>query len=174
MSISAAEIEQIIQKFETSEFDELSLKSGETHLRVLRRGAASGGAEAASVGAGRVESASVGVQANAQASAPAPAQQAAQPAQAPAAPAVAASGAADGHVVVAGIGGLFYHAPSPTADPFVQAGSQVEASDTVGLIEVMKLFTSVTAGVRGEIVEFLAENGANVAKGTPLVRIREV
>lgn len=170
MSISAAEIEQIIQKFETSEFDELSLKSGETHLRVLRRGAASGGAEAASAGAGRVESASADIQA----SAPAPAQQAAQPAQAPAAPAVAASGAADGHVVVAGIGGLFYHAPSPTADPFVQAGSQVEASDTVGLIEVMKLFTSVTAGVRGEIVEFLAENGANVAKGTPLVRIREV
>jgi len=167
MSISAAEIEQIIQKFETSEFDELSLKSGDTHLRVLRRGAASGGA-------GRVESASADAQANAQASAPAPAQQAAQPAQAPAAPAVAASGAADGHVVVAGIGGLFYHAPSPTADPFVQAGSQVEASDTVGLIEVMKLFTSVTAGVRGEVVEFLAENGANVAKGTPLVRIREV
>ncbi len=166
MSISAAEIEQIIQKFETSEFDELSLKSGDTHLRVLRRGAASGGGQAAPAAAGGA--------AGAPASAPAPAQQAAQPAQAPAAPAVAASGAADGHVVVAGIGGLFYHAPSPTADPFVQAGSQVEASDTVGLIEVMKLFTSVTAGVRGEVVEFLAENGANVAKGTPLVRIREV
>ena len=45
--------------------------------------------------------------------------------------------------------------------------------DTViGIIEVMKLMNSVRAGVQGEVVEILAENGALVEYGEILLRVR--
>lgn len=54
--------------------------------------------------------------------------------------------------------GRFFRASSPTEPPFVEVGSKVGADDTVCLIEVMKLFNNVKAGVAGTIVEIRAEN----------------
>ncbi len=46
-------------------------------------------------------------------------------------------------------------------------------TDTViGIIEVMKLMNSVRAGVRGEVVEIFAQNGALVEYEEPLIRVR--
>jgi acetyl-CoA carboxylase biotin carboxyl carrier protein len=42
----------------------------------------------------------------------------------------------------------------------------------VCIVEVMKLMTSVTAGVAGEVVELLATDGSLVEYGQPLLRIR--
>ena len=42
--------------------------------------------------------------------------------------------------------GTFYPAPSPGAAPFVSPGDRVEPDTTVGLIEMMKVFTAVAAG----------------------------
>ena len=67
--------------------------------------------------------------------------------------------------------GTFYRAPIPGEPPFVEVGDEVDASDTVGLIEVMKLFTQVTTGVRGRVVEIPAENATLVEYGQPLVVI---
>lgn len=67
--------------------------------------------------------------------------------------------------------GTFYRAPSPGADPFVDVGDQVSADDTVCLIEVMKLFNSIPAGVSGRVSEILAEDGAMVEHEQPLIRI---
>lgn len=64
--------------------------------------------------------------------------------------------------------GVFYRASAPGAPPFVEVGSQVRAEDTVCLVEVMKLFNTVKAGVAGKVVRILAENGKMVAQDQPL------
>ena len=68
--------------------------------------------------------------------------------------------------------GVFYRAPKPGESPFVQIGSKVSADTVVGIIEVMKLMNSVRAGVTGEVVEILGENGALVEYGEILLRVR--
>lgn len=67
--------------------------------------------------------------------------------------------------------GIFYRAPKPGAPPFVEAGSRVGAEDTVCLIEVMKLFNTVAAGISGRIARVCAENGQMVEFGQVLFLI---
>lgn len=54
--------------------------------------------------------------------------------------------------------GRFYRASTPGDPPFVEVGSKVAESDPVCLIEVMKLFTTINAGVAGTVVEVKAAN----------------
>jgi acetyl-CoA carboxylase biotin carboxyl carrier protein len=58
--------------------------------------------------------------------------------------------------------GTFYTAPKPDDPPFVEVGTIVREKDTVCIIEVMKLFTSITAGIRGSIAKICAEDGQMV------------
>ena len=79
----------------------------------------------------------------------------------------------DGAVAVnAPILGTFYRATAPGEKPFVDVGSKVGANDTICLIEVMKLFNSVKAGIAGTVVKVVAENGAMVEHGQVLVYIK--
>ena len=85
----------------------------------------------------------------------------------------AASGADTGAMpVLAPLVGVFYRSGSPGAKPFVEVGDKVEADDTVCLLEVMKLFNSLKAGVAGTVEAVLADNAALVAAGEPLILIR--
>jgi acetyl-CoA carboxylase biotin carboxyl carrier protein len=68
--------------------------------------------------------------------------------------------------------GTFYRAPAPGERPFIEVGQPVEAKDTVCLIEVMKLFNSLQAGVDGEVAAILVDNEALVEYDQPLVLIR--
>ena len=68
--------------------------------------------------------------------------------------------------------GVFYRAPKPGEPAFVEIGTKVTADTVVGIIEVMKLMNSVRAGVAGEVVEILGENGALVEYGELLLRVR--
>lgn len=68
--------------------------------------------------------------------------------------------------------GIFYTAPEPGAAPFVSVGATIEHDATVGLVEAMKLFTAVEAGVAGTVHDVLVANGKYVEFGQPLVRIR--
>jgi acetyl-CoA carboxylase biotin carboxyl carrier protein len=68
--------------------------------------------------------------------------------------------------------GIFYRAPKPGEPPFVEVGAKVADDTVVGIIEVMKLMNTVRAGVRGEVVEILAENGALVEYDEILLRVR--
>ena len=79
----------------------------------------------------------------------------------------------DAVAVRAQISGTFYRAPNPGADSFCKVGDVVRPDTTLGLIEVMKLFTSVQAGVAGTVVRIVADNGSLVELGEPLVLIRE-
>ena len=67
--------------------------------------------------------------------------------------------------------GTFYRAPAPGEKQFVEEGQRVRADDTVCLIEVMKLFNSIRAGVDGEVVKIIAENGGLVEFDQPLIFI---
>jgi biotin carboxyl carrier protein len=79
----------------------------------------------------------------------------------------------DAVAVRATISGTFYRAPRPGADAFCKVGDRVLPDTTLGLIEVMKLFTSVQAGVGGTVVRIVPENGTLVEPGQPLVLIRQ-
>lgn len=74
-------------------------------------------------------------------------------------------------LVRAPIVGIFYRASQPDVPPFVEAGDVVEEGTTVGLIETMKVFTAVRAGVRGRIVEALAHDRQLVEYDTPLFSV---
>jgi acetyl-CoA carboxylase biotin carboxyl carrier protein len=74
--------------------------------------------------------------------------------------------------VTAPVVGIFYRAPEPGAAPYCVNGQRVAAGATLGLVEVMKMFNSVTTDAAGEIVEVLAENEAFVEFGQPLFLIR--
>lgn len=68
--------------------------------------------------------------------------------------------------------GRFYTRPEPKAPPFVAVGAEVTAESTVGLIEIMKVFTAVSAGISGVIVEICAKDEQFVEYGAVLMRVR--
>ncbi len=67
--------------------------------------------------------------------------------------------------------GVFYSAPKPGEKPFVEVGSTVEEQTVVGIVEVMKLMNSISAGKRGTVVEIVAVDGELVQYGSVLARI---
>ena len=103
----------------------------------------------------------------------APAAAAATPAAQTAPASVEARAAAEGLLTVtAPLLGTFYVAPEPGAPPFTHVGANVTEDTTVGLIEVMKVFNSVRAGVKGTIVEAVAQNGQFVEYGQTLFLVK--
>lgn len=63
--------------------------------------------------------------------------------------------------------GMFYRRSSPDAPSYVEVGQIVEPGATLALVEVMKCFSAIAYGGEGlpgraEIVEILAEDGAEV------------
>ncbi|HET8782076.1 MAG TPA: acetyl-CoA carboxylase biotin carboxyl carrier protein [Pyrinomonadaceae bacterium] len=78
----------------------------------------------------------------------------------------------DLHMITSPIVGTFYRSPSPTADPFVKIGSNVEVETVVCIIEAMKLMNEIQAEAAGEVVKIYVENGQPVEYGQPLFGIR--
>jgi acetyl-CoA carboxylase biotin carboxyl carrier protein len=145
MTLTAADVAEIMRLVEQSGFDELNLEIDGTKIS-LRRGAAAGTAPI-----------------------PGPV-----PSVVPiAAPAVQAASDPTAVDLPSPLLGTFYRSPKPGAPPFVQVGSEVEADSIIGIIEVMKLMNTVRAGVRGTIAEFLAVDGALVEYGEVLLRVRK-
>ena len=90
-----------------------------------------------------------------------------------AATAEAASAVQDGTLAITTpILGIFYAQSEPGAAPFVTLGSEVTEDTTVALIEVMKTYNAVQAGVRGTIVEIAVENAQMVEFKQVLFRVR--
>ena len=67
--------------------------------------------------------------------------------------------------------GTFYRAPKPGAAPYVSVGQKVDADTEVCLIEVMKLFTNVLAGVSGTVRQIFVEDTELVEYEQPLFLI---
>lgn len=85
----------------------------------------------------------------------------------------AAAGTDDGSVaVVAPTMGAFYSRPDPSSPPFAEVGASVDADDTVGLIEIMKVFNNVNAGISGIVTEVCVADGEAIEFGQMIMRIR--
>jgi acetyl-CoA carboxylase biotin carboxyl carrier protein len=155
VSLTAADVAEIMRLVEESSFDELILEVDGMKLS-LRRGA---GVTSASV-----QSASA---------AATPSEESAKTAPTPAQPATSAA-AADPtvHDVPSPLLGTFYRAPKPGAPPFVDVGSVVEEDTIIGIVEVMKLMNTVRAGVRGTVVEILARDGVLVEYDETLLKVK--
>lgn len=67
--------------------------------------------------------------------------------------------------------GTFYSKPKPDKPSFVKVGDQVSEDTIVCLIEAMKLFNEVPAGVSGTIKEILVKDGDPIDHGMKLFRI---
>lgn len=77
----------------------------------------------------------------------------------------------DATAVIAPMIGIFYAAPTPKEPPFVEVGNKVKQGDQLGIIEVMKLFTPITAPCDGVVLSILVENQQTVAKDAVLMLI---
>jgi acetyl-CoA carboxylase biotin carboxyl carrier protein len=64
--------------------------------------------------------------------------------------------------------GTFYCSPKPGAPPFVSVGQHVTPDTEVCIVEVMKLFTTVRAGVAGTIRELAVADSELVEFDQPL------
>ena len=70
--------------------------------------------------------------------------------------------------------GTFYRTPKPGAPPYVEVGSLVNEDDPVCIIEVMKLFNTVKAGIRGRISQICAEQGQMVEYHQTLFLVEKI
>jgi acetyl-CoA carboxylase biotin carboxyl carrier protein len=68
--------------------------------------------------------------------------------------------------------GTFYASPKPGEKPFVAVGSDVDPDTEVCLIEAMKNFFAVKAGVSGSIARVLVQDGQTVQFDQPLFLVR--
>lgn len=74
----------------------------------------------------------------------------------------------DAAIVRAPYLGTFYRAPKPGSPPYVEVGSTVAPESELCIVEVMKLFTGVRAGMAGKVHAILAKDGQMVEANQPL------
>ena len=77
----------------------------------------------------------------------------------------------DGLMLISPMVGIFYRADKPGSPPFIEVGHHIEAGQTIGVIEAMKIFSEVPADRGGTVLAIPAEDGALVQAGAPLVEI---
>jgi acetyl-CoA carboxylase biotin carboxyl carrier protein len=158
MELTEDDVLEILKLFEQSKFDFLELQHGERKITVSKAGAALAHVAAPAP------------------STPLPAPTLAArpvPRASPAAPRIEAPVAAPGLVpITAPMVGKFYASASPADPPYVQPGSAVAAGATIGLIEVMKVFTSIKTEGAGTIEQILVASGDYVEFGQTLFLLR--
>ncbi len=155
------QISRIIDTLNHSTFDYLQLEFGALKL---------------TIGKG----AQVGAPSSAPSGAPAPAPVAAPAAVAAAAPSAPASAPASADVplaagevaITASMIGRFYSQPEPGAAAYVSVGATVREDSTVGLVEAMKMFNAVHAGVNGVVTRICVQDAALVEYGQVLFHVR--
>lgn len=75
------------------------------------------------------------------------------------------------HEVVSPLPGTFYRKSAPDAPAYKSVGDSVAVGDVLGLVEVMKQFSEITAEVTGTLQSFSLENGDPVDPGQVLAVI---
>lgn len=158
----------ILRLIDSGQFEKLEVDYQGTRIKVSRRNAAA----AQPVAMPRAAAPAASTQAapeSPKAATPAVAKAPAAPSQAKKAEILA--GIKNGAEVKAPMTGTFYAAPSPGAAPFVETGQAVKQGDQVGIVEVMKLFTAVTAPVAGTVRAILVENQEVVESDQTLIVI---
>jgi acetyl-CoA carboxylase biotin carboxyl carrier protein len=170
VALTPEDIKALVATFDASDWGEMSVRIGDTTLELTRTGRPpevsadrnSGGTVSNATAPSTVATPVPQVSA---AAAPAPSVESqSTPSQ--------VGNTVDGHSVKAPSLGLFWRSPQPGAPEFVVIGQEVDAEDTVGIVEVMKLMNHVKAGVSGTVVAIEPDNGQMVEFGQLLVVIR--
>ena len=91
----------------------------------------------------------------------------------PESPQVAPPGRADLTEITSPMVGTFYRAAAPGEDPFVEVGNNVKVGQTICILEAMKLMNEIESEFDAEIVEILVENGTPVEFGQVLMRVKQ-
>jgi len=149
MQVDAGLVRQLAELLDATRLTEIEVQDGDRRIRVARTVSMS--VAAASVAA---------------AAAPLAAPAAPVAAAAPAAPAVTADHPG---TVKSPMVGTAYLAAEPGAAPFIAAGKQVSAGETLLIVEAMKVMNPITAPKAGKVVQVLVENGQPVEFDQPLV-----
>jgi acetyl-CoA carboxylase biotin carboxyl carrier protein len=161
------QLARIIESLEQSAFDYLQLQVGDMKVTIGKGNVPVAGAPAFAAPAAPAYAPPPA------AAQPAPVQSApaaaAQPRRAPAAAGPTPAGMVD---IKSEIMGMFYAQPEPGAPAFVTIGAEVKEDTTICLVEVMKTFNAIPAGVRGVITEICVENAQLVEYGQVLFRVR--
>ena len=131
----------------TEHFSEFRLKVGDIELELRHRKSGASASVSAPVKTGAIESTV-------------------------ALPAASAEWSEGSVVIRSPMVGTFYRAPQPGAPPFVEVGQAVKPDSVVGIIEVMKLMNSITAGVHGTVEQILVGDASQVEAGQPIIVIR--
>jgi len=163
MAIEQDDVIKIIKLMDESDFDELHLEMGDLKLSIAKSGTGGLFAVKEPPSLSRVEAKRLSTTVTAKADeTPPPIESTSSGNNAqPMAPVQGA--AADGLIPIQSpLLGTFYLSPKAEAPPFVEVGSRVTKEDTVCLIEVMKTFTTLKAGVAGRIAKICAENAQMV------------
>ena len=151
-------IRQLVEMMKEHDLNEVSLKHGDRRIRLRRKD----------------EPAPVVVSAPAAAPGVMPPVAAAPvPAAAPATPTPPAE-AVDGDnisVVTSPMVGTFYSKPNPNAETYVKVGDHVEADTIVCVVEAMKMFNEIPAGISGKVVAVLVKNEEAVDVNKPLFKV---
>jgi acetyl-CoA carboxylase biotin carboxyl carrier protein len=161
VTLTAADVAEIMRLVEQSKFDELNLEMDGVKLTLRRAGAAGGLARSDTIQPGPLDAA-----ATAAARSDAAIAQSAAPAV------VAGPVEANLRDIPSPMLGTFYRAPKPGTAPFVEIGSAVDEDSVIAIIEVMKLMNTVRAGVKGVITEILPADETLVEFGEVLMRAR--
>jgi acetyl-CoA carboxylase biotin carboxyl carrier protein len=159
MTLTAADVAEIMRMVETSKFDELNFEMDGVKLTLRRSGASGQIAQIATMQSGSLDTAAT------------PASRSGAPIAHTASPA----GAVDANLeeITSPMLGTFYRAPRPGSAPFVEIGSVVDQDSVIAIIEVMKLMNTVRAGVKGVITEILPADETLVEFGEVLMRARK-
>ena len=67
--------------------------------------------------------------------------------------------------------GTYYSKPKPESKDFVKVGDMVSPDTVVCIVEAMKMFNEITAGISGKIVECLVNNEEPVDNNKPLFKV---
>ena len=150
MPLTHADIADIIRTVDQSTLDELVFEVGDLKIEIRRKGAAQSPSSASAPPASSAPAPPV-VPA-------APVAPGSAPSSDPAAERESVSPVSGDPVLDAGqvavrspMVGTFYRRPSPGEPPYVEVGSEVDVDTPVGLIEVMKLYTTLYARTPGRI-----------------------
>jgi acetyl-CoA carboxylase biotin carboxyl carrier protein len=131
-------VKKLIELLEESGIAELEIKEGEESVRISRQATV------------------------VQQIAPPLAAAAPVAATAPVAAAPAPAAEPRGHHVKSPMVGTYYGAASPTSEQFVVEGQQVNAGDTLCIIEAMKMMNQIESDKSGTIKKIMIENGSPV------------
>lgn len=141
-------VRRLIELMKEHDLSEIDLKQADHRVRIKR-----GGEVIATTSAPVIHTAS---------------RPAAAAAEAPARQAAADAGML---VIKSPMVGTFYKASGPDSAPFVKVGDRIGPEKTVCIVEAMKVFNEIPAGVSGQVVAILVENGAPVEFGQPLIKV---